>query len=100
MECQASFKTLKRLFSTEQVLKQQEPEKPFVIQANASNIAIGAVLLQKNEKGQLQPCAYTLKKLTETKQHWAVWEKEAYVIRWALGKRIKSLSKSGLTTRT
>ncbi|XP_039219686.1 uncharacterized protein LOC120317288 [Crotalus tigris] len=50
-ECQATFKKLKRLFSTEPVLRHPDPEKPFVIQADASDVAIGAILLQKNPEG-------------------------------------------------
>uniref|UniRef100_A0A670Z7K1 Integrase catalytic domain-containing protein n=1 Tax=Pseudonaja textilis TaxID=8673 RepID=A0A670Z7K1_PSETE len=70
MECQAAFEKLKRLFSAEPVLKHPDPKQPFVIQADASDVAVGAVLLQKNGSGQLQPCAYTSKKLTETEQFW------------------------------
>lgn len=49
-----------------------------------SDVAMGVVLLQENEIGQLQLCTYTTKKLSKTEQHWAVWEKEAYVVTWVL----------------
>lgn len=32
--------------------------------------------------GVLQPCAYTSKKLPETKSKWAVWKKESYTVLW------------------
>lgn len=32
------------------------------MQADAWDMGVGAVLLQENENGQLQPCAYTSKK--------------------------------------
>lgn len=41
-------------------------------------------MLQKNGQGTLQPCAYTSRKLTDTERAWAIWEKEAFAIRWAL----------------
>lgn len=83
MECQASFEKLKCLFAAEPVLKHLDPNAPFVIQADASDVAVRAVLLQKNKQGALQPCAYTSQKLTKTEQWWTVWEKEAYMVRWA-----------------
>lgn len=61
-----------------------DPDKPFVIQFETSDVAVAAILLQKNTEGNVQPCTYTSKKLMETQQRWAVWEKEAYVVRWAL----------------
>lgn len=77
MECQAAFEKFKWLFVAETVLKHPDTNKPFVIQADPSDVAVGAVLLKEKGCGQLQPCAYISKKLTETEQHWAVWEKEA-----------------------
>uniref|UniRef100_A0A2D4NUS5 Reverse transcriptase RNase H-like domain-containing protein n=1 Tax=Micrurus surinamensis TaxID=129470 RepID=A0A2D4NUS5_MICSU len=33
----------------------------------------------------MQPCAYTSRKFNKTERAWAVWEKEAYAVKWALG---------------
>ncbi|KAK9395371.1 hypothetical protein NXF25_018732, partial [Crotalus adamanteus] len=33
---------------------------------------------------RLQPCALTSRKLTNNDRGWAIWEKEAYAVRWAL----------------
>lgn len=59
---------VKGLFAQELILKHPDPERPFVIQADGSDIAIGAVLLQGNDKGKLQPCTYTSWKLTDAEQ--------------------------------
>lgn len=67
MECQASFEKLKCLFAAELVLKHPDSEKPFIIQVNASDVEVGALLFQKNLKGELQPCAYTSYKLLKQK---------------------------------
>ncbi|KAK9395591.1 hypothetical protein NXF25_018952 [Crotalus adamanteus] len=75
---------LKTLFTKEPILLHPDPEQPFIVQADVSDIAVGAVLLQQNPTGTLQPCAYTSRKLTETKRAWAVWEKEAFAVKWAL----------------
>ncbi|XP_060539362.1 queuine tRNA-ribosyltransferase catalytic subunit 1 isoform X1 [Pantherophis guttatus] len=84
MDCQAAFEKLKRLFAAEPILKHPDMEEPFVVQADTSDVAVGAVLLQKNAEGKLQPCAYTSRKLSETERRWAIWEKEAFAVQWAL----------------
>lgn len=68
IESQHAFETLKGLFTKELVLKHPDPDQPFVIQADASDVAVGAVLLQNNKRGELQPCAYTSRKLTNTER--------------------------------
>lgn len=57
MECQAAFEKLEHLFTGKPVLKHPDPNEPFVIQVKANDVAVGAVLLQKNNQGTLQPCA-------------------------------------------
>lgn len=61
------------MFACEPVLKHPDPT-PFVIQDDASDVAVGAVLLQKNSQGRIQPCAS--RNLTVTERGWAIWEKE------------------------
>ncbi|XP_013928973.1 PREDICTED: ferric-chelate reductase 1, partial [Thamnophis sirtalis] len=48
MECQAAFEKLKRLFAEEPVLKHPDMDAAFVVQADASDVAVGAMLLQAN----------------------------------------------------
>ncbi|KAK9408147.1 hypothetical protein NXF25_006921 [Crotalus adamanteus] len=83
-ESQAAFEHLKALFAKEPILLHPDPDKQYIVQADASDVAVGAVLLQRNLKGELQPCAYTSRKLSETERRWAIWEKEAFAIKWAL----------------
>jgi hypothetical protein len=47
---QDSFKRLKRLMAEPPVLAYPDYSKPFVLYTNASDVAIGAVLLQKQEE--------------------------------------------------
>lgn len=75
-DCQWAFELLKSLFAKELVLRHPDPSKLFVVQADASEVAVGAVLLQANEKEALQPCAYMAKKLNDTECNWPIWEKE------------------------
>lgn len=48
MECHAVFEKLMRLLVDESVLKHPSLDKPFFIQADASDMAVGAVLHQRN----------------------------------------------------
>ena len=59
---QRAFDEAKRLLCTTPVLIIADQERPFVIHADASDFAIGAVLEQDQGKG-LQPVAYLSKKL-------------------------------------
>lgn len=65
LECQGAFEKLKWLFTEELVLKHHNPKEPFVIQADASNVVMGAIL-QRNKEGNLQPYAYISRKLINT----------------------------------
>lgn len=79
MECQQAFETLKALFAKDPILRHPNPTKPFVIQANTSDMAGGAIPLQTKEGCRLQPCTYASCKLTDTECRWAIWE-EAFVV--------------------
>ncbi|KAJ1180900.1 hypothetical protein NDU88_006111 [Pleurodeles waltl] len=52
------------------------------VEADASDVAIGAVLLQRNkDTGQLHPVAYMSRKLNEAEQNYVIAEKELLAIR-------------------
>ena len=54
-ECQKSLDTLKTLLTSEPILRIPDLSKLFVVQADASQYAIGAVLMQQHD-GILLPC--------------------------------------------
>ncbi|CAI7822075.1 unnamed protein product [Closterium sp. NIES-53] len=58
----AAFSTLKKVLCLPPVLRIADPHRPFEVVTDASNIAIGAVLLQDFGDG-LQPIAYESRKL-------------------------------------
>lgn len=64
MDCHKAFEKLKRLFAQEPILQHLDPEQQFIIQTDGSDVAMVVVLLQRDSKGKLLPCAYVSKKLT------------------------------------
>lgn len=46
------------------------------MQVDASDIAMGAVLLQRDKNSHLQLCAYLSKKNSDAECNWLAWEKE------------------------
>lgn len=80
---QRAFDEAKRLLCTTPVLIIADQERPFMIHADASDFAIGAVLEQDQGKG-LQPVAYLSKKLNSAQCSYTVYEKELLAIVTAL----------------
>ena len=73
--CDDAFNELKRLLSTAGVLKYLEFDKAFEVHMDASDFAIGEVLMQD---GHL--VAYESKKLTRCQLRWPTYEKELYAV--------------------
>jgi transposase InsO family protein len=76
---QAAYDQLKHILSTDLVLQLPNYDLPFKIQTDASQIGIGAVLLQTYSEGD-RPVCYLSKKFSPTQQRWAVIEQECYAI--------------------
>ncbi|CAI7797496.1 unnamed protein product [Closterium sp. NIES-53] len=70
---------LKTALTSAPVLILPDPEKDYVIEADASDQAVGAVLMQDQGKG-LQPIAYLSKKLHEAEINYPIHDKEALAI--------------------
>ncbi|GJP40677.1 hypothetical protein CLOM_g329 [Closterium sp. NIES-68] len=78
-EQQAAFKQLKFFLTIPLVLRIADPYRPFELITDASNLAIGAVLLQDFGEG-LQPIAYELRKLNPAERNYPVHDKELLAI--------------------
>lgn len=82
-DCEKAFQGLKSSLCTEPVLQSPDFEKTFIVQTDASEHGIGAVLLQEGQ-GQLQPIAYISRKLLPRECKYSTVEKECLAIKWAL----------------
>ena len=83
-ECTTAFNELKQIISSEPVLMLPREREPFTIHTDASQFAIGAVLMQHNEQGQLKPIAFTSRKLHDAECKYPTHDQELLAIIHAL----------------
>ena len=83
-ECEKAFRSLKSALTTEPVLRAPDFSRPFIVQTDASDKGIGAVLSQIVKDGQEHPVAYASRKLQSREKNYATIEKECLAIIWAL----------------
>ena len=83
-ENQRAFEKLKNTLTSGPVLKAPEVDKPFIVQTDACDLGIGAVLSQLDEDGEERPVAYASRKLLPRETRYATIEKECLAIVWAL----------------
>ncbi|CAI7858988.1 unnamed protein product [Closterium sp. NIES-54] len=76
---QQAVEQLKTALTSAPVLILPDPEKDYVIEADASDQAVGAVFMQDQGKG-LQPIAYLSKKLHGAELNYPIHDKEALAI--------------------
>lgn len=82
--CEESFQKLKGALQESPVLKIAEPDRPFIVQIDASDRGLGAVLSQRDTAGLEHPVAFASRKLYPREEKYAVVEKECLAIVWAL----------------
>ncbi|KAK4311269.1 hypothetical protein Pmani_017203 [Petrolisthes manimaculis] len=82
---QRAFHTLKHSLSSSPVLRLPTMEEDFILRTDASNVGLGAVLLQEVD-GVKYPLAYASKKLLLREQRYSVIEKECLAIVWGIQK--------------
>ncbi len=73
--CNEAFETLKGILVKAPMLKLPDVDKDFEIHSDASDFAIGGVLVQDG-----RPVAFESKKLSETKRRWPTHEKEMWAV--------------------
>ncbi|MBW0581431.1 hypothetical protein O181_121146 [Austropuccinia psidii MF-1] len=82
-EAVSQFHQLKEAFTTAPILSHFNPSLPTIVETNASNYALGAVLSQASDSGK-HPIALNSCKLIPAELNYEVHDKELLGIVWAL----------------
>lgn len=84
-QAEAAFKRLKQLFTSAPVLVQPDPTLQFIVEVDASDSGIGAVLSQRSSLDQkLHPCAFYSRRLSQAERNYDVGNREPLAIKLAL----------------
>uniref|UniRef100_A0A0K0EG40 RT_RNaseH_2 domain-containing protein n=1 Tax=Strongyloides stercoralis TaxID=6248 RepID=A0A0K0EG40_STRER len=81
-----AFEILKKRLTNAPILAQPDLGRSFVIHTDASDYAIGAVLLQEDQEKRLRVIAYASRTLRNVEKRWQITEKEALALVFAVRK--------------
>ena len=79
-EADTAFTQLKKAFTSAPILAHIDPEKPFTIEADASDFALGSILSQPGKDGQSHPVAFHSRKFTAAEINYEVHDKELLAV--------------------
>lgn len=82
--CEEAFNTLKERLTNAPLLRQPDASKDYILATDASDFAVGAVLLQDFGSGP-QPVGYYSRKLRDAENNYPVHDKEMLAIVSAMG---------------
>ncbi|KAI0992329.1 hypothetical protein K3495_g15857, partial [Podosphaera aphanis] len=75
-----AFEKLKRIFASEPVLAQWDPERDTVMEADCSGYALGGCLSQVDDRGRMRPVAYFSRRLNSAEANYPIHDKEMLAI--------------------
>ncbi|KAJ8324255.1 hypothetical protein O5D80_8742 [Batrachochytrium dendrobatidis] len=78
-----AFQMLKNAFVSDPTLVHADTTRPFIIESDASDFAIGCVLSQRDANNQLRPCSFHSRSLSSAERNYSIYEKELLAIREA-----------------
>ena len=83
---QKAFMTLKALLISSKVMMIPRPDRPYILYTDASDYAVGAILVQKDDSGMERVIQYVSQALSTSQRKWSVTEKECWAIVFSLDK--------------
>ncbi|KAK3539324.1 hypothetical protein QTP70_000236 [Hemibagrus guttatus] len=80
-----AFNLLKKAFTTAPLLVHPVPNKPFIVEVDASMTGVGAVLSQQQgNPSRLHPCAFFSRKLNPAERNYDIGNRELLAVKLAL----------------
>jgi hypothetical protein len=79
-ECQQSFDKLKAKLTTAPVLAYPDYSRPFILDTDASDFGIGAVLSQKDDEGRERVIAFASRSLSKAERRYCVTRRELLAV--------------------
>uniref|UniRef100_A0A3B1JLN1 ribonuclease H n=1 Tax=Astyanax mexicanus TaxID=7994 RepID=A0A3B1JLN1_ASTMX len=80
-----AFQTLKDRFTSAPILRHPDPEIQFLVEVDASEVGVGAVLSQcQGMPPKLYPCAFFSRKLSEAEKNYDIGNRELLAVKLAL----------------
>jgi len=79
-QAEVAFEELKRRFTTAPILAHFDTQRPVIIETDASDFAIGAVLSQRDDEGRLHPVAFHSRKFQPMEINYEIHDKELLAI--------------------
>uniref|UniRef100_A0A8C5HTM3 Gypsy retrotransposon integrase-like protein 1 n=3 Tax=Gouania willdenowi TaxID=441366 RepID=A0A8C5HTM3_GOUWI len=84
-KAEQAFQSLKVRFTSAPILVQPDPHLQFVVEVDASDSGVGAVLSQRTPSDQkLHPCAFFSRRLTPAERNYDVGNRELLAVKLAL----------------
>ena len=79
-EAELAFQELKQRFTSAPILAHFNPQEPAIVEPDASDFALGAVLSQRDENNRLHPVAFHSRKFTPAEINYDIHDKELLAI--------------------
>ena len=83
-ECELAFASLKNKLITAPILRFPDFDRKFIVQCDASGIAVGAILSQIDDEGHEYVCSYASRLLKGAELHYTITEKECLAVIYAV----------------
>ncbi|KAL0154660.1 hypothetical protein M9458_048923, partial [Cirrhinus mrigala] len=84
-EALRAFDELRARFTSAPILRHPDPNQPFIVEVDASNTGVGAVLSQRQgNPAKMHPCAFFSRKLTPAERNYDVGNRELLAMKLAL----------------
>jgi len=79
-DAQHAFEQLRSAFGTDTILRHFDPTRPIIVETDASDFAVAAVLSQSFDQGARYPIAFFSKKLDPAQLNYPIFDKEMFAI--------------------